>query len=926
IQLHNANSGSSDLTLIPYLTLGYGANPPANASVPAEIEASLDLPLHTNFRLSADGEELHLISPAGAVLDSIRFGSLPADVSLGRDPDGGPTWRYFAEPSPGAPNGGTTYQGVAPAVHFDPPGGIYPAGVNLTMSSDLAGAPIHCTLDGSTPTEESSLCSGSLSISGVAVVRARVIQPGLLPGPVVTHTYVDARHDLPVVSVVTDPPNLWDYNSGIYVMGPNAEPQNPHFGANFWQDWEVQANVELYEPGGAGGFNYPAGVSIMGGWSRAFAQKSLAFYARTRYGAEAFDYPLFPNRPYESYQSFALRNSGNDWPSTMLRDAFMQELPRSPAVDKLAYRPVVVYLNGEYWGIQNLREKISEHYVASISGAPADEVDLLELDGVVLNGYAEHFQSLMDLVTTADVTSEAVYDQIESMMDIENYIDYQIVQIFVDNTDWPGNNLKYWRHQTPSGKWRWILFDLDFGFGMYGASNYTNNTIAFAAEPYGPEWPNPPWSTLLFRRLLLNGEFRTAFVNRLADYLNVDFEPTRIQTVLDSLINNISNEMPRHLQRWGFTEQGWLYGLSVVSNFGRYREASIESHLRSFFGVGARVPVTVRVEPEGAGSILVNREIVSSTPWSGDYFSGVPLTLTALPRAGYRFVGWSGGAQTETAEVSVIPLRSIELVATFEETSLPQIVINEIHYHPADVSPSGDWIELWNGGGDADLSGWVLEDGGGNRFVMPAAVSLPSGEYLVVAEDPVSFSSVYTDVPGVTGGWTFGLSNAGESIRLLDAGIGLVDQVVFDDAAPWPVAADGQGPSLELLSGTLDNADPSNWRASSVSGGTPGRANSVFVGAPSEDLIPTVDVLRPAYPNPFRVRTHIPFELAAEGRVEVTIYNTIGQRVATLVDGRFSSGRHQLIWTGGSAPAGLYVVQLSVDGEARSRTVILRAK
>ncbi len=933
IQAHNVSLSSSDLTVIPYLTLGYGYGAPPRPTVPLEIRDALDIPVHTNFRLAGDGEQIHLYTAIGSHLDSIRFGALPADVSLGRLPDGGPDWKYFTVATPGGSNGGPTFDGTAPPVQFSPPGGVHRGSVSLDLSSELAGAPIHCTLDGTVPTGLSPLCTGTLSLSGINVVRARVLQPGLLPGPVSTHTYLNTTHTLPVVSVVAEPNDLWDYNTGIYVMGPNAQSEFPHFGANFWQDWEVAANVELYELDGAKRLNSPAGIQIMGGWSRGYAQKSLSVYARQQYGAGEFTYPVFPDRPFTTYENFVLRNSGNDWISTMLRDAYLQQLVRGSAVDWQAYRPAVMYLNGEYWGIHNLREKINEHYVAAIAGAPADEIDLLEwdtdipahLNPGVLHGDKTRYTELMDLVTGSDMTLDATYRQAESLMDVENYIDYYVTQIFVGNTDWPGNNVKYWRHRSPSGKWRWILYDLDFGFGIWDVNSYTHNTLAFAAEPNGPSWPNPPGSTLLFRRLLLSPQFRVAFINRFCDFLNVHFAHDRMDSVLESLRANIQPEVQQHLDRWGQSHANWDNQLARMSIYGDNRVGAVVGHLRSFFSLGPRLPITVRTEPEGAGSVLVNREIVSDSPWTGSYFTGVPLTVKALAKPGYRFAGWSGGA-TGTSDVHTFsPAAPVELVANFEAATLPNVFINEIHYHPAATSPSGDWIELVNTGGTADLSGWVVEDGAGNRFVFPGGTTIAAGEYRVVAEDPVSFSLVYPGVSDVLGGWTFGLSNAGELVRLLDAGETVMDEVLYDDASPWPEAADGLGPSLELRSVLLENADPANWGASIPDGGTPGQPNSVWVGVAPGDAPGLADAVGPGFPNPVGSAAFIPYTVSRPGHVRLAVFNVLGQEVARLQDSHVPAGSHQAVWRTDGLPAGLYVVRLVVDDRAGAQTVILRA-
>jgi len=669
----------------------------------------------------------------------------------------------------------------------------------------------------------------------------------------------------------------------------------------------------------------------MGGWSRGYPQKSLSVYARRNLGASEFDYRLFPDREFQSYQAFVLRNSGNDWISTMLRDGYLQELVRDTEIDRMAFRPAVLYLNGEYWGIHNLREKINEHYVASIGGIPADEVDMLagetDVEFHVLQGEIDSYIALKDLIENGDVRSAEVYEQIQSMMDIDNFIDYQLAQIYFDNRDWPGNNVKIWRHRAVGGRWRWILYDTDFGFGIWNPSDYAYNTLAFATEPGGPSWPNPPWSTLFLRRLLENETFRNAFANRYADLLNVHFTQERLGAVLDSLSGLIAGEMPRHVARWGRSVAEWNDAINSMRVFGANRETYMTGHVRSYLGLSQQITLSVLAQPESGGSVRVNRETVKTNPWSGRYFPGVPLPVTAIPAPGYRFAGWTGDVVGSDPSLTLTLTRATSLRARFQPDTSVAVAINEIHYHPSDDMASGDWVELVNPSDAAvDVSGWVLEDGGGNRFVVPATVHVEAGGYLVLAEDLTAFNEVHPDVADVVGGWTFGLSSGGEAVRLLNAAGTAVDEVVFGVVDPWPVEADGNGSSLELISTDQDNALAGSWAASSVRGGTPGARNSTFVSVESTGDVPTMYAMNAVYPNPFRSVAILPFSLPEPGHVTVRVFNTLGQHVATLEDALLTAGRHETVWRPGTAASGLYVAQLTVNGVRRAQTTLLKIR
>ncbi|MBT8401018.1 MAG: CotH kinase family protein [Rhodothermia bacterium] len=935
VQVHNSSIGSSDLSCIPYLTLGISSAAGSVRAPPIEIAADFSTEIHTNFRLSAQGEALYLTDPTRQLVDSVRFGAMLPDISLGRQPDGMGDWFFFGDPTPGEANTTPAYQALAEAPAFSHLGGRYSAPLSVSLSAP-AGGDVYLTTDGSEPDADAFRYVGPIHITKTTVLRARTLGTGLLPSEIVTHTFVYGEDPtLPVVSIATDPALLWDNDIGIYAFPPDDQaecPSFPYFCANFWEDREIKAHLEVLEPDGAQALSAGAGLTIVGGWSRGFPQKSLGLFARGRYGSPAFNYALFPDRPYSSYQSFLLRNSGNDWDDTMLRDGFIQELVAGANVDRMEYRPAVVYLNGRYWGIHNIREKINEHYAAALGGVDADEVDIIALDtdqppGVpeVVGGDAEHYEQLISFVGSADMRSSTALEFVETMMDVDSYVDYMITQIFVGNTDWPGNNVKLWRPRTPDGKWRWILFDLDFGFGRWNPGDYVHNTLAFAAQSNGPEWPNPPWSTFLFRRLLENAGFRNAFVNRYADFLNTYFKTDAMLAVLDSVQNLISDEIPDHVGRWGGSYSGWVSSLSNMRFYARNRSGAAESHLRSFFALSGSESVTISATD--GGSVIVNRLHLRDFPWTGSYYPNVPLSITAVSDRGYRFAGWTGSLESSDRMVEVNPNQPLTLAATFEVATRVDhpVHINEIQYHAATDMDSDDWIEIANRGQEElDVSHWRLSDGGGNVFDVPRGTAIAAGGYLVLARSPAAFSGVYPGVEPMSGGWVFGLSNGGDAVYLRDEAGFVVDSVTFGDLPPWPVEADGGGSTLELIDPLADNSLALSWRASAVRGGTPGATNSVFTGTEGDDSLPKGYLLGQPFPNPFAVSTTIPYATPTAGRVSLRVFDTLGRLVATIADGAVAAGYHTVTWEATALPSGVYFLQMiSGHGEVKSLPVVV---
>ncbi len=466
IQVHNDQLYSTDLTLIPFLTLEMNYIPQDVRGASPVLNFPKQQELHATFKISSSGEELIITDPQGQTIDSVEFGAIPADISFGRQPDGGSQWYYFDEPTPGAANVTNGYQEFAPDVNFSHDGGFYDTPFQLALTAEGENINIYYTLDGSEPSDTSEVYSYPISIDSIMVVRARVFANGMLPGKTITNTYfVNQSFELPVVALSTDPANFFDNEIGIYVYGDDADTVNyPYWGSNFWEDWERPIHVEFFEKDGARGFALNAGVKIFGSWSRLYPQKSLAVFARGRYGQDRINYPIFPDKNIQQYKAIILRNSGQDWGRTFFRDALMSKLVIHTDLDYMEYRPALVYLNGQCWGIHNIREKMNEHYLASNRGVDPDNIDFVERDTMIIHGDDVQYRILLDFVENSDLSDSANYAYVQTLMDVYNFMDYCIAVMFYGNPDWPWNNIKCWRPRTAGGKFKWLLFDNDYGF------------------------------------------------------------------------------------------------------------------------------------------------------------------------------------------------------------------------------------------------------------------------------------------------------------------------------------------------------------------------------------------------------------------------------------------------------------------------------
>jgi uncharacterized repeat protein (TIGR02543 family) len=681
--------------------------------------------LHTNFSLDLSGEEVILTRPDGTLVDEMIPVMLPTDISYGRLPEGTGEWRFYTNPSPGEPNPGPGFSFLLDPVDFSANGGAFQNEFFLNLGHTLDDAQIFYTLDGSTPDENSNLFTEPILIrnrqgdpniisliptnnisdpgppyfegwqppSGevlkVNVVRARAIHPDAPHGPVSTQTYLvhplaNGRFTLPMFSLATDNDNLFDNETGIYVHG--NDPNHP----NYFQDgldWERPANLSFFEKDGEMAFNEDVGIRLHGNTTRSRPRKSLRINARAEYGNSWINYRLFPDKPVNQFKRFILRNSGNDWDMSVFRDAMMQHLSKDLHVDIQHYRPAILFINGEYWGIHNIRDRYNHHHIFSHYGIEEDEVSILEDNAVLKFGNPagrNHFISLRNFISNNNLAVDQNFENVKTRMDLESFTDFQLTHIFVMNTDWPGNNLIYWRYMRNSyqpgaevrdGRWRWMMLDTDFGFGLQffyvpgveqGAAH---NTLAFATASKGPGWPNPPWSTLILRKLLANQDYKHYFINRFCDLLNTNFSEEHVVFVIDSITSLLQPEMQEHINRWRrpVSMSSWLQEVQSIRNFALERPSYLRSHINSQFNLSGTITLNLGVNQVGAGDIRVNTikpELVDG--WEGIYFRDVPIQLQAIPRPGYRFVEWTGTFSGSSETLEVTPTGNIQLTAHFE--------------------------------------------------------------------------------------------------------------------------------------------------------------------------------------------------------------------------------------------------------------------
>ncbi len=577
---------------------------------------------------------------------------------------------------------------VAQSVSLSHPSGFYSDSFQLSLSSSLPNADIRYTLDGSAPTIDSpnftqpihivdrTLQAAVLStiptntatndeawreprgdVFKATVIRAAVFVGGVA-GPEVFATYfvnedIETRYDIPVVSIITDFANFFSDSIGIYTYMNN----------NMWQrgaEWERPILIQFFETDKSLAFSQGAAVRLHGNTTRSRPIKSLRIYARDDVpnGKQGFTHPIFKSKSTQEYRRFNLRNSGNDWDQSYLRDGFMQTLITDFFPDVQHYRPSVVFLNGEYWGIHNIRDRYDDHYLNQKYGVSRGDITILERNSG-LNAYEvseglasglTHYSDLVEVASNANLSDSTIWSQLNAGMDLDNYTDFYLSHIYFRNTDWPGNNVRIWRSASHPDhqRWKWMVYDTEFGYDLQfpyvpgvdvGAQH---NTLSFALATNGGSWPNPPASTRLMRRLLNRADFKSAFIDRYLVLLHTAFSAENAVHVLDSLAANIAPYIAEHSDRWGGFEsvEEWESHIDRMRAFAEERPEAMLNHLKShIYPNTSYVNVTMGA---GDGGQLVAARHAFSDPIAFKLPSDHVFTVTAVADEGYRFVEWTG--------------------------------------------------------------------------------------------------------------------------------------------------------------------------------------------------------------------------------------------------------------------------------------------
>jgi len=858
---------------------------------------------HVPFELNHEGEFLGIYTSEGVAIHEVSFGTQAANISYGLLP-GTLEWNFFTEASPGSPNNGPPLLGIleqptssSSFTMINPEDSLL---VTLWHNDPLVE--IRYTLTSQEVGPLSPLYTEAQWLHAPTILRARAYRTG----------YAESRelyvHVLPsdttgsayTISIVADPENLFG-PEGIYT--------------NFLSGLEKPSNMAVFNSGGTVILESGCGLKIHAPEFR--DQQAFRLSARSEYGSAQFNASIFPNRPYQEFQHILLRSGGNDGlelGKSALRDPLISGLfaELNPAYGNSAYRPATVFLNGSFWGLYELRERQDEHWLRNFYGAESGFTLLertLDEPGTYHSfaGTWDEYNEMVTQATTLDMSDSLSFAAVSEQIDLLNFCDYQLTEIFVCNRDWLSNNVKFWKPGGTGGQWQWIVWDTDWGFGTFqpfsdhGFPDW--NALHFAMSDNGG-WLEGVIETELLQHLVLNQEFRWLFCSRAADLCNSFLSPPRILSQLDSLAEEISAYIPRQCERWGGNAAAWQNELSIIEEFVIERPFHFLNDFSAMFNLGERHDLSLQTEPSNSGYIGVNTIYTQGEQWTGSYFENLPVRLSAYANPGYVFSQWSDGI-TEAYRELVID-ENINLSAIYVPAwAGNDPVINEIMPCHSNDCPGGAWIELANPSNSTiNLNGWRLGLSGEPETVLGENCSIGPASFAIIAENPQAFTQQY-GIPALPCPLGFSLADSA-AVYVISNGGELADAVlVGNEAQGWPERSEGK--SFELQLHSEDNSQGQNWFVRNEPGGSPGEAN--LYKPPLTGIAEALTSAYPAFPNPFTNKITIPFreEISA---VEVFTY-----------DGRKLEGIHREIegktlvlsrWE--NTPPGIYTCRLITRG------------
>ena len=607
--------------------------------------------IHTSFKLTqTKPEEIIITDAAGNLVDQIQMTPCKPGHSRGRESDGSATWALFTSPTPNAANSNPKPEYATKPI-FDIASGYQTGTISLNISSPDPNVTLYYTTNGTSPNSFSNVVSGPISINSNSVIRAIAISsdPNIPQSFIETNTYfINSTHTIPIISICGD-----DIYSFINDQHPNA------FYDNFLGSIEYFSSAGNLIDEGVGDYNKHGNDS----W--AYDQRGIDFIMRDQQGYNySIKHPIFRGKNRDEYQRLIIKAAANDNVSfenggAHIRDAFVHSLSQVGGLrlDERSYEPCILYVNGEYWGVYEVREKVDdsdfldEYYDQDEKFNNSPEfIQFLKTWGGTWEQFGapnaqSDWNTLLNYIQTNNMAIQANFDYVDSLYNWKSLVDYFCLNSYTVCMDWLNWNTAWWRGLEPSGdkkKWRYVLWDMDATFGHY--INYTGIPDQSAnADPCDPETlpdPGGQGHTQILIKLMDNPIFYQFYVSRFIDLGNTVYSCDYMINHLDSLIALIEPEMPGQVAKWGSSMNTWNNNVQTLRTFINDRCLAIQQGMIDCYNLDGPYEITFDVNPPGAGNVKANSIWLNNFPFTGDYYGAIDILLRANANTGYVFDYW----------------------------------------------------------------------------------------------------------------------------------------------------------------------------------------------------------------------------------------------------------------------------------------------
>lgn len=612
--------------------------------------------LHTKFKLPYDKSfEITLLSPTNEISSILTIPEKKQnDISYGVDSLNQQGWML---PTPMTDNT-SIYTQFLQQPTLSNASGIYHEPFTVNLATNSKESITYYTTNGSVPTNKDSIFADKLEIKETTVIRLRSFADNHIPSEVSSYTFLFPDHDitLPVMSIITDEENLYDEKKGIYVKGSF----NDTF--NFAQNWHRPIYINYLDTLGNRLLDQPAEMRIAGATSRLHPQKSLAIYSKKRCSGDDFLYPFWEEKPHvKSTHSFLLRNAGNDFLIAHLRDAIVQTYIGKTLrhLDYQAYQPIITYINGKYNGLMNLRERSNEDYLLSNYGI--DNVDIIENWFTLSKGTWIDAMNLYNLLKRKDLS----YEKLDSLIDMNQFMDYFIAETYFGNGDYPDNNIVMWKEKKEGAKWRWILKDLDMtlDYQFVRTDPPTFTTINFFNQILNEEYTKSigmmSFPTRLMKTLTRMEPFKESFIDHLAIYMGDFLHPRYILPHIDSLASRIEYEFHFTYNLYADYRENdcaeWYREINIIKESVSKRNWINIASLQTYYGLSDPFHLVINdpFEKDLPYTLTINDIPLIHTSYEGYYFKDRKMIIRTKPKEGTTPIkGWKITKTTSDSTVT----------------------------------------------------------------------------------------------------------------------------------------------------------------------------------------------------------------------------------------------------------------------------------